>query len=394
MAPGLVARMVVGFVLASAGMADAARRPVAVIDLTESTPASALASDLHKALTNHPDLQPLDNPVFSAALQGSFGDEDAVHLASARRYKELAEDALAQVDDEGARRNARAGLEELEYVEPGKEMLGLLVDLAFAYGQAHVGLRNPNDASRAFQLAHRIDPRRSPDPTRYQPNIIAAYKAAADKQTIAAKLVVRGTGRVWIDGVEQGPAGQQYETTEGLHLVQLIGPDRETRGQHVIVPSSMPLSIADAPASDALKIRRARIALARSRDPAERASMMKKLAALLGVGDAVLIAQDGKRLTVQTWRNKEPGFSALIIHRDEDANDLLRPIAPPSQKIEKKPEPLPKLPPLVDERRWYQKNWVRASIAGGVIVGVVGAILYARRDKFLGPIDMDPTWAD
>ena len=84
MAPGLVARMVVGFVLAMAGMADAARRPVAVIDLTETTPANQLASDLYKALLNHPDLQPLENAPFTTALQGPFADEDASHLTQAR----------------------------------------------------------------------------------------------------------------------------------------------------------------------------------------------------------------------------------------------------------------------------------------------------------------------
>jgi hypothetical protein len=394
MAPGLVARMVVGFVLALAGMADAARRPVAVIDLTETAPASALASDLYKALLNHPDLQPLDNAAFTTALQGPFADEDADRLALARKYKQFADDALAQLDDEGGRRNARAGMEELAYVQPTSEMLGLYAELAFAYGQAQIGLRNPNDASLAFQLAHRIDPNRTPDPTRYQPNIITAYKAAAAKPTIAAKLVIRGTGRVMIDGIEQGPAGAQYETTEGLHLVQLYGPDRETRGDQVQVPSSMPLNIEDAPASDVLKVKRARIALARSRDPAERASMMKKLAALLGIGDAVLIAGDAKGLTVQTWRNREPGFSARIAHRQEPPIDLLKPLAPPRLAIQQTFTPF-KNPPLpVEEKRWYQKNWVRASIAGGVIAGIVGAVLYSRRDKTLPPIDMDPTWDD
>jgi hypothetical protein len=394
MAPGLVARMVVGFVLAVAGMADAARRPVAVIDLTESKPATALASDLHKALTNHPDLQPLDNPVFSAALQGDFADENANNLAKAREYKQFADDALAQLDDEGGRRNARAGMDVLTYVHPTDEMLGLYAELAFAYGQAQIGLRKPNEASLAFQLAHRIDPNRRPDPTRYEPNIIAAYKAAAAKATIPAKLVVRGTGRAMIDGIEQGPAGAQYETTEGMHLVQLFGPDRETRGELVLVPSSMPLNIQDAPASDVLKVKRARIALARARDPAERASMMKKLAALLGVGDAVLIAKDGNALTVQTWRNREPGFSARVVHKSEPPIDLLTPLAPPRVAIEKRFDPFQNPPPVVVEKRWYQKNWVRASIAGGVIAGVVGAVLYSQRDKTLPPIDMNPTWKD
>ncbi len=395
MAPGLVARMVVGFVLAIAGMADAARRPVAVIDLSASSEATQLANDLYKVLLNHGELQPLNKAGFTTALQGDFDDENAVQIANARRYKQDADEALAQLDDDAARKNARAGMDALTYVLPSApEMVGLYADLAFAYGQAQIGLRNAKEASRAFQLAHRIDPNRSPDPTRYPPNIVQAYKDAADLPTIPAKLVVRGSGRVWIDGIEQGPAGAQYTTSEGLHLVQLTGPERQTRGDMVLVPSSMPLNIQEAPASDELKVKRVRFELAKARDPAERASAMKRLAALLGVGDAVLILKEDNKLLVQTWRNREPGFSALVLHRDEAPTDLLAPLAPPAIKIEKKFEPPPELPPIVEEPRWYQKKWVRASIAGGVIVGIVGAILYARRDKFLPPFNMDPTWAD
>src|SRR5690606_9722206 len=149
---------------------------------------------------------------FIAALQGQFADEDASHLTEARRRVQEAEEYLAQLDDQNAARSARIGMEALALVRPTPEMLGLYADLAFAYGQAQLGLRKPNDASLAFQLAHRLDPARRPDPTRYQPNVVQAYLAAANKQGIAAKLEIKGSGRVWIDGIEQGPAGKTYDT--------------------------------------------------------------------------------------------------------------------------------------------------------------------------------------
>jgi hypothetical protein len=388
MAPGLVARMVVGLTLVLGGTIHAARRPVAVIDLSGADPARQLGGELTTALNDHPELKPLDNMEINAALLGDFGDEDAAHLARARKLEQDAEDALAQLDDAAAERSARAGMDELGSVMPTAEMLGLYADLAFAFGQAQIGLRKPNDASRAFQLAHRLDPQKTPDPMRYQPNIVDAFKVAAEKPPIKAKLVIRGDGRAWMDGIELGPAGNQYDTTEGLHLVQLTGPERETRGERVLVPSTASSAIPAAPASNELKAKRARLALLRARDPAERASAMKRLAALLGVGDAVLIMGDGDKLSVQTWRDREPGFSAIVAHRNEPASELLVPLAPP-KKVEPKPEPLPELPPIVVEKRWYQKNWVRASIAGGVVATVVGAILYARRDKMLPPWDTD-----
>jgi hypothetical protein len=393
MAPGLVARMVVCSLVAIASTVHAERRPVVVIDLAATQPANQLAAELTAALNNHADLKQLDKPALTAALQGTFDDENAPHLGRARAKKQEAEEYLAQLDDENALKSAGAGMEELASVDPEiSGMLALYAELAFAYGQAQLGLRKPNEASRAFQLAHRLDPTRSPDPTRYQPGIVQAYRAAADKPSIRTKLVVRGVGRVWIDGIEQGPAGNQYETTEGLHVVQLTGPERETRGDQVLLPSSMPLNIQDAPATEELKVKRARIELARARDAVERASAMKKLAALLGIGDAVLIAKDGNELTVQTWRNREPGFSALVLHRNEPPDQLLGPLAPPPLKVEKKFEPFQPPPPPIEEKRWYQKNWVRASIAGGIVVGVIGAILYANRDKMLPPLNPDQTW--
>ncbi|HEY5920341.1 MAG TPA: hypothetical protein VIV11_01665 [Kofleriaceae bacterium] len=391
MAPGLVARMVAAFALAIAGTAHADRRPVAVIDVSATDPAKLLAQDLTQALNNHADLKPLDNPGFTAALRGAFDDEDAPHLTRARRLKGEAEDFLVQLDDANAARAARSGMEELASVQPTSEMLGLYADLVFAYGQAQVGLRKPNDASLAFQLAHRLDPGRNPDPTRYEPNITNAFKAAVRKPTIPAKLVVTGEGRVWIDGVEQGPAGTSFDTVEGWHLVQLTGPERETRGDRVLVPSTLPTNIQPAPATAELKVKRARLVLARSRDTAERASAMKKLAGLLAVGDAVLIAKDGDKLTVQTWRNREPGFSTLRVHREEKPIDLLTPLAPPSLKIKKDFDPDP--PPIIPvDPPWHRKNWVRASIAGGIIVGVISAILYARRDQYLPPLNGDGQW--
>jgi hypothetical protein len=385
---GLVAGLFLVFLLGSAPTTHADRRPVAVIDLAATPDARTLVTGLNTALNNHTDLKTLDNPVLTAALQGQFVDEDAQNLAVARLKKQEAEDFLALTDDANAARSARTGMDALAYVRPdAQEMLGLYADLAFAFGRAQIGLRRPNDASHAFQLAHRLDPQRNPDPTQYEPNIVQAYAAAVKKPAIAAKLEVTGSGRVWIDGVELGPAGVAYDTTEGLHLVQVTGVDRETRGEEVGLPATTTTNIPDAKATDELLVKRARISFARARDPAERASAMKKLAALLAVEDAVLIVKDGVALKVQTWRSKEQGFTRLIEHRDENPVDLLKPLAPPSLKIEKKFEPDP--PPIVIEKRWYQKTWVRASITTGVIAGIVSAILYARREKMLPPFEMD-----
>lgn len=390
MAPGLVARMVVALSLAIAGSSYAQRRPVAVIDLSGTQPARTLSSDLYQALISHSDLAPLASTTFIEALRGAFADEDTPHLDAAHKRELEAEDSLAQLDDAQAAKAAASGMQELTYVDPtNPQILGLYADLAFSYGQAQIGLRRPNEASLAFALAHRLDPLRRPDPTRYQPNIVQAYAAAAAKQTIAAKLEVKGEGRVWIDGIDLGPAGGTFDTSEGMHLVQLTGPERETRGDQVTVPAKTTVSIAAAPATKDLLIKRARIKLAKARDVAERASAMNELARLLDVGDAVLIDEESGHLSVQTWRNQKPGFSSFVSTVDKPPNDLLTPLAP-LRKLEPPitPDPFRQPPPIVVEKRWYEKNWVRASIAGGVIAGIVTAVLYARRDQNV-TIDMN-----
>jgi hypothetical protein len=390
MAPGLVARMVVALTLVVAGSSYAQRRPVAVIDLSGTQPAKSLSADLYQALVSHSDLAPLASTTFIEALRGAFPDEDKPHLDAAQKLEGEAEDALAQLDDAQAAKAAASGMLELAAVKPSPQMLGLYADLAFSYGQAQIGLRKPNEASLAFALAHRLDPLRRPDPTRYQPNIVQAYAAAAAKQTIPAKLDVKGDGRVWIDGIELGPAGGTFDTSEGMHLVQLTGPERETRGDQVTLPAKTSVSIPSAPATKDLLIKRARIALAKARDGAERATAMKNLAQLLDVGDAVLIDEDSGHLSVQTWRNQSPGFSSFVSVVDKEPNDLLTPLAPlrePEPKV--RPEPFRQPPPVVVEKRWYEKNWVRASIAGGVIAGIITAVMYARRDQTLPNPNMD-----
>jgi hypothetical protein len=36
----------------------------------------------------------------------------------------------------------------------------------------------------------------------------------------------------------------------------------------------------------------------------------------------------------------------------------------------------------VDETPWFQKRWVQASAVTVVVVGIVGAVIYATRDQY------------
>ena len=390
MAPGWAAPLAaVCIVLATVAPARAdERRKVAVIDLSADPEAKSLRDALYGALIDHWALRPLDTEALNAALQGDFIDEDRDGLAAAQSARANAEDALGRFDFQAVAADAREGERALVAISPAAAAAAC-GDLSFDVGIAELQLHHANDASLAFAFAHRLDPARKPDPVRYPPDILQAYEAAAAIHAAQVKLDVRGTGRVWIDGIERGTGPTVVEVAAGFHLVQIAAPDRVTTGQIVQVDHDQTLELATSPASEELQVARARKMLAQLPDDAiARAGAMKQLADLLHVHDAVLIwkrPSDGK-LLVQTWRDRAPGFSALREHDRELPGDVLAPLSPPKPPEAPRIATIPFTPPAhrEDEPAWYQKRWIQATAAGTVVLGVLGAVLWARESHMLG----------
>ena len=393
MSSGLWARAAVVCVLvALAGSARAdERRMVAVIDLSAQPEAKTLRDQLYAALINHWALQPLKTGGLNDALQGDFVDEDSKWLADARDKRVAAEDALARFDFP----NALAYAEEGEQLAPAMSPAAAAVvcaDLALDGGVAQLAGHDRDEAARRLAFTHRLDPGRALDPVRYSPDILEAYRAAAAAPAPRVQLAVRGTGPVWIDGAARGPAPGTFEVDAGYHLVQIAAPDRITAGQIVLADRDAAVAIEAPVAPLELQVERARKALAALPDDAvARAGAMQQLAQLLGVHDAVLIwkrALDGK-LLVQTWRDRAPGFSALREAGGVAASEILAPLAPP-RPPQPPPQPrlaasrvLPPAPHHEPEPVWYQRRWVQASVAGGVVLGVIGAILIVNHQAWV-----------
>lgn len=383
MSTGLPARVAVvcAALGAVAGAQPQDRRKVAVVALSPDDAAKQLRTRFYDELQVHWALRSLGDATLDAALEGEFVDEDKQHLGEATKDLQQADDALAQYDYNAARRNAEGARRELTWVTP-TVALPLYADATLVLGQALLGLSQKNEAAQAFALVHRLDPMRQLDPGRYLPEIVQFY-AENPARSDTAKLQIIGHGHAWIDGVERGTAPGTFGVGGGEHLVQLTGAARVTRGDAVVVPKAASLEIPDQAASTELQVQRARLALARSPDPAARAGRMQELAKLLDVHDAVLIGQRDGGLAVQTWRDRAPGFSDFVAYHDQDPTDLLVPLAPA-----KKPEE-PKLaipftpPPVTAEGPWWQKPWVQGSAAIGATIVVVGIVLYATRDTYI-----------
>jgi len=397
MAPGVPARVAVVCILTFGMLVHAraqapepprpaaARRPVAVIDLAGQTTTSQLARQLYGELANHPELQPLADPAIAAELFGDDEGEDARYLREARAAKDEAEVQLGgRFDFRRAEELARTGQDALLLATPSASAIVLYARLAFVLGQAQLGLRRPADAAVSFALAHRLDPGFVPSGADYPPDVVEAYLAAKPAGAATGKLAVTGAGRLWLDGKDVGLAPLELDAATGPHVVWLTGADRQTRGAAVIV-GAQPAAVAipDAPATERLKVRRARAQLRFAPDPAARAAAMRQLADLVDVRDAVLLSMANGKVIVQTWnagtRDSAPGFSALRERKpDEPALALLAPLAPP-----KKPDVI-RLPPIerpnkpIVVKPWYERRGVQASVAVGVVAAIIGSVYLIR----------------
>ncbi len=372
------------------------RRAVAVIALTADHAADGLHKDLYDALQTHWALRALGDPSLDNALGGPLLDEDAKKLEEAQRARTTAEDLRGRIRYDEARSEADRGLQVVATVTPSKAG-AVAAELAFERGLAELSLRKTNEAYLWFALVHRLDPMRRPDPVRYDSDIQVAYEKAQATKPARYKLEVRGSGRAWIDGIDVGPAPGTYEVEQGWHLVQLAGPELVTAGKVGLVAHDDAIAIDAKPADEILRLQRARLALHDAPDDSvARAGPMQQLAELLGVHDAVLIWQKDNTLWVQTWRDRAPGFSALREHASEPPLELLAPLSPPRPPEPEPPieQPKPALPPLgpvEHEPAWYQRRWVQASVAGGVIAAVITAVVLASRTTHIS-INNKPGW--
>jgi hypothetical protein len=402
MAPPLAARSVIvcililGVSIARSAPMEVGRRPVAVIALSDDTQAETYANLIGTTLVHHDTLAPLEPGSMIGALVGEFLDENRDKIASAEGTRVRAEGALANFVFPVAIATAQAGHESLHTVVPSTHAIGLYADLALVLGIAYLGQGKQTEATWFFGLVHRLTPGRRLDPALQLPTVVQAFEAARTGRARTGKLVIKGSGRVWIDGKDQGVTARPFVLPEGLHVVWLTGFDRETLGRQVYVEADQDnvLDLGAAPAPLRLKVQRARVLLRNAPDPDARGAAMRRLADLLAVHDAVLVTEVGGRLIVQTWHDKtegelQAGFSAHRLAEGEATVDLLRPLAPPPAQVVADP---PRRP-IAAEKPWYRRRGVQASIAVGVLGAVVGSVMFARSldDRQIG-LDHDLTF--
>ena len=362
-----------------------ARRPVAVIDLSNDQSVRDVANKLNDLLAAHSELAP---PAISdgAALVDAPPLDDENRLLDAQRKRKAAEGNLAQRNFSEAAIDAAEGQEILLHVTPRKA-LALYADLALALGQSKLGEKKDAEAREAFALTYRLDPRRTLDELHYLPEVIKLFEAAKKTNPGVGLISVRGAGRVWIDGEDMGEAPGEFKASIGRHVVWLTDLLRETGGREVLVTAARPsvATIMDGPLNRPQKVVRFRLALSQAQDPAVRASAMKALAEFVNVHDAILLSKVNGRILWQTWRDREPGFSEIRELGRDNPIEILKQLAPPKVVVE---PPVVIRAPVV-QPRWYERRSVQLGLAATVAAAIVSGYMwlhYTEPDRALGMV--------
>jgi hypothetical protein len=383
------------------------RRQVAVIDLTDDAD-NTLTGNLWKAINASDDFQSPDKRDLDPWLTGRFVDEDSDHISQASVLLTSARSRLDEANAPTALSEARSGQAELAQAFPTPEVQALYVDLSLVVGLAMLDEGKAQEASYALALVHRLAPSLELDPVRYPPDTIAAFKHASEMKSATIALELKGTGQVWIDFADRGMAPATFDGIEvGEHVITVSGIDRVTTPVLPIIPTkgasplpprpalvrvAVTIGVPEINADEPLKVQRARRAFARAQaahDDAARASAMKRMADLLGVGDAIILSKrpDGK-LQWETWRDRAPGFSAPQAYTNQNPETMLDGLAPAHRNPSiRTVGPPPFTGPIAVEQPWYDKGWVQISGATGVIIVIVGIILLSTRDH---PINFNP----
>ena len=385
---------------ARAGRADPGPTPAAAVDVaTPARDGTALARAVQAEISRSTALRPAD-AALATALSDPPTDEDAAAMADARRTLGEARDAVAHFERTTALRLVGAGTARLLAATPRPEMISLLADLLFTEGLAHAADGDTAAATVAFAAVRRLDPGRAIDPQRYLPDVVDAFAASGRAVAPRAQVVVSVTGApadaaVWIDGARVGGAPATVAIAPGLHVVSVTGESIASAGIRVAVPaSSSParptrVDIAAQPIEPVIRAARLRRALAAAPDDATRASASAALAEAIAVRELVLVVATERGLGLRVWRHgtgqgtgEATGLGPVVAADRGVPAGVVSGIPAPSVAARLAPERqvAPRTRPgggdeIADQRPWYRRRWVQASMIGGAAVLVAGAVV-------------------
>lgn len=393
---------------ASTVRAEAPRRPVVFVEVdgegldTLGTRARGAARAAITRVVAEPG-------ALSVLSFGAFGSESARLVAAARADFETGRTAFMNVEPEAAIAALVAAVEGFTRGAAALEEAAPLADALLYLGASYAFAGDVRAAQRVFAQLHVQFPDHAPDPTVFNPEIVAAYENAAprDRDRPASRIRVdlgamtdadvyvnfvgRGRGTVDVDGL-----------LGGEHLIRVVRPGFRAFVQTVSVRRGATTVVRAAlePADDASELAPL-LELPLRADPAQLtqesgavqlsnrvdADVVAVISLALGDSpgdiaatiDVYRVATGARAVRGRHTANAAPGeferAIARLVAESLAQLDVLRDRAPPRAPIEAG-ETVPMIadgassegPPIYE--RWWFWTGVGAAVVGGIVVGV------------------------
>jgi hypothetical protein len=263
-----------------------------------------------------------------------------------------------------------------------------LAQLAEWRGIIAAALNEKDEALRQFRFAYRLNPAWLPDKHVVKPNVRAIIKKAHREPTETGFLRVDADpdgAKVQVDGGEQKDAREKLELPVGLHLVLVTAPSRASYAELVDIEAGQPFRMPIALDKESRLDRAARLVDETASAPAgkSRLKRARELTHYLSGPKRVLVVEDGSEdhVTVRLYDVELKKVSTQI-QLDGDATPSTI-----AHKIQSALDP----ENLVDagaisatqskDKRWYERWYVWAGVAGVAAVAVGGYGLYEYNNR-------------
>jgi hypothetical protein len=259
-----------------------------------------------------------------------------------------------------------------------------LAQLAEWRGIIAAALNEKDEALRQFRFAYRLNPAWLPDKHVVKPNVRAIIKKAHREPTETGFLHVDADpdgAKVQVDGGEQKDAREKIELPIGLHLVLVTAPSRASYAELVDIEAGQPFRMPIALDKESKLDRAARLVDETAAAPAgkSRLKRARELTHYLSGPKRVLVVEDGsedhvtvrlydvelKKVSNQIQLDGDATPSA-IAHKIQSALDPENLLDASAIAVASQGKP----------KRWYERWYVWAGVAGVAAVAVGGVGLY------------------
>jgi hypothetical protein len=353
---------------------------------------------LRRALLADDQLEPLQPGRLADVLEKALPADPAQDLA--RMLEEvdgqIAEsvDALTNLQESVAQAKLKTAERALISVEPTPEVVTRLAEINFQLGRVYLRTSQPRAADDSFRLVRRLDPSRpDPDPGKFDPDVVDAWKAAKGKQAKSAVVTVTAPfegAEVYIDGVKVGVTTHEAKVEPGPHYFWASMPEKAPAGERATAifeePRRLTLQISRIP-DDQIAAELKRGVLTGERADAEIGAVVARVYEMTLVKYVVVVSEQDARMSVAVFSGNGRRLTEWATLTPETAGDV---VAALPGRLKLDPNGLPEGTPDAGVigggnkkptgRPWWKDPISYATIGGVSLIVVVSVLILASSD--------------